>query len=53
MIFDGDGASWTVWVIDNVWIPLMFADASLTTLTDFGSLVKTWLAATANNDWVQ
>ena len=50
---DGDGASWTAWVTDNAWTPSMFADASLTTLTDFGALVKTWLAATANRDWVQ
>jgi hypothetical protein len=50
---DGDGASWTAWVTDNAWTPSMFADASLTTLTDFGTLVKTWLAATANTDWVQ
>jgi endoglucanase len=50
---DGDGASWTAWVTDNAWTPSMFADASLTTLTDFGALVKTWLAATASSDWVQ
>jgi aryl-phospho-beta-D-glucosidase BglC (GH1 family) len=50
---DGDGASWTAWVTDNAWTPSMFADASLTTLTDFGTLVKTWLAATANSDWIQ
>ena len=26
---------------------------SLTTLTSFGTPVKTWLAAKANGDWVQ
>jgi hypothetical protein len=50
---DGDGASWTAWVTDNAWSPSMFADASLTTLTDFGTLVKIWPAATASSDWVQ
>lgn len=50
---DGNGASWTAWVTDNAWTPSMFADASLTTLTDFGSLVNAWLAAKANSDWVQ
>ena len=47
------GASWTAWVTDNGWTPSMFADASLTTLTNFGMLVKSWLAATASSDWVQ
>ncbi len=47
------GASWTAWVTDNGWTPSMFADASLTTLTNFGMLVKSWLADTANSDWVQ
>jgi hypothetical protein len=50
---DGDGASWTAWVTDNGWTPSIFADANLTTLTNFGMLVKSWLAATANSDWVQ
>ncbi len=50
---DGNGASWTAWVTDNAWTPSMFSDASLTTLTDFGSLVNAWLAAKANSDWVQ
>ena len=50
---NGNGASWTAWVTDNGWTPSMFADANLTTLTNFGMLVKSWLAATANNDWVQ
>ena len=50
---NGDGASWTAWVTDNAWTPSIFADANLTTLTNFGTLVKSWLAATANSDWVQ
>jgi hypothetical protein len=50
---DGDGASWTAWVTDNAWTPSIFADANLTTLTNFGIQVKTWLAAKANSDWVQ
>ena len=50
---NGDSASWTAWVTDNAWTPSIFADANLTTLTNFGTLVKTWLAATANSDWVQ
>ncbi len=50
---DGNGASWTAWVTDNAWTPSMFADSSLTTLTSFGTLVKTWLAAKTNSDWVQ
>jgi Cellulase (glycosyl hydrolase family 5) len=50
---DGNGASWTAWVTDNAWSPSMFSDKSLTTLTDFGSLVKAWLAAKATSDWVQ
>ena len=50
---NGDGASWTAWVTDNAWTPSMFADANLTTLTNFGMLVKSWLSATANSDWVQ
>jgi hypothetical protein len=50
---DGSGASWTAWVTDNAWTPSMFADSTLTGLTDFGSLAKSWLAAKANSDWVQ
>jgi hypothetical protein len=50
---NGDGASWTAWVTDNAWTPSIFADANLTTLTTFGMLVKSWLATTANSDWVQ
>ena len=45
---NGDGASWTAWVTDNGWTPSMFADPNLNTLTNFGTLVKNWLAATAN-----
>jgi hypothetical protein len=50
---DGNGASWTAWVTDNAWTPSMFSDMSLTTLTDFGSLAKAWLASKATSDWVQ
>jgi hypothetical protein len=50
---DESGASWTAWVTDNAWTPSMFADNTLTGLTDFGSLAKSWLAAKANSDWVQ
>jgi len=50
---NGNGASWTAWVTDNAWTPSMFADANLSTLTNFGTLVKSWLATTANDDWVQ
>jgi hypothetical protein len=50
---DGNGASWTAWVTDHAWTPSMFTDNTLTTLTSFGTLVKTWLAAKANSDWVQ
>ena len=50
---DGDGASWTAWVTDNSWAPPMFTDTSITTLTTFGTQVKSWLSATATSDWVQ
>src|SRR6478752_7783456 len=46
---EGYGASWTAWVTDNSWTPNMFADSSITTLTDFGSQVKAWLAAKATS----
>jgi hypothetical protein len=49
-VMDSNGASWTAWVTDNSWTPSMFADASFTTLTDFGTLVNGWLAAKANGD---
>ena len=41
---DANGASWTAWVTDNGWSPPMFTSTALTGLTDFGTLVKTWLA---------
>jgi hypothetical protein len=31
----------------------MFKDSALTTLTDFGTLVKSWLAAKVSQDWVE
>ena len=52
-LVDADGASWTAWVTDNAWAPTIFADTALTQLTDFGTLVQSWLAAKANSDWVQ
>jgi endoglucanase len=52
-LVDGNGASWTAWVTDNGWTPNMFSDSALTKLTDFGTLVKNWLAAKATSDWVQ
>ncbi len=50
---DGNGASWTAWVTDNSWGPPMFSDMAITQLNDFGTLVKTWLAAKATDHWVQ
>ena len=50
---DGDGANWTAWVADNSWGPSMFSNSGLTTLTDFCTLVKNWLAAKVTQDWVQ
>jgi endoglucanase len=52
-LVDGNGASWTAWVTDNGWTPNIFSDSAFTQLTDFGTLVKTWLAAKAGSDWVQ
>jgi Cellulase (glycosyl hydrolase family 5) len=52
-LVDSSGASWTAWVTDNSWGPAMFSNSGLTTLTDFGTLVKTWLAAKVAQDWVQ
>jgi hypothetical protein len=52
-LVDGDGASWTAWITDNGWTPNMFTDTALTQLTDFGTVVKNWLAAKATSDWVQ
>ena len=50
---DGYGASWTAWVTDNSWTPNLFSNSAFTTLTDFGTVVKNWLAAKASSDWVQ
>jgi aryl-phospho-beta-D-glucosidase BglC (GH1 family) len=52
-LVDSSGASWTAWVTDNSWGPAMFSNSGLTTLTDFGTLVKTWLAAKVAQDGVQ
>ena len=52
-LVDANGASWTAWVTDNSWGPSIFSDSNLTTLTDFGTLTKNWLAAKATSDWVQ
>jgi hypothetical protein len=52
-LVDANGASWTAWISDNSWTPNMFTDTAITQLTDFGKLVKTWLAAKATSDWVQ
>ena len=49
---DGEGASFTAWVTDNAWTPSMFTDTTFTTLTTFGTQVKTWLAAKVTSDWV-
>ena len=43
-ILDGNGASWTAWVADDAWSPQIYAMDG-TSLTDFGTLVKGWLAA--------
>jgi hypothetical protein len=50
---DNLGASWTAWVTDNAWTPNMFSDSAITTLTDFGTVTKNWLAKKATSDWVQ
>jgi len=52
-IVNGDGANWTAWVADSSWGPSMFSSSALTTFTDFGTLVKSWLAAEVNQDWVE
>ena len=52
-IVDGDGANWTAWVADSSWGPSMFSNSALTALTDFGTLVKSWLATKFTQDWVQ
>ncbi|MBC7945432.1 MAG: endoglucanase, partial [Burkholderiales bacterium] len=38
------GVSWTAWVSDHQWFPVMFKDASFNTPTAFGKLAKDWLA---------
>ncbi len=43
---DGNGASWSAWVTDNGWAPPMFTDANFTSLNDFGTKTKQWLAET-------
>jgi hypothetical protein len=50
---DSNGASWTAWVTDYAWTPNMFTDSNMTSLTDFGNQVKTWLKDKATSDWVQ
>jgi hypothetical protein len=52
-LVDANGASWTGWVTDNSWTPNMFTTSALTTLTDFGTLTSSWLAAQVGNDWVE
>ena len=52
-IVNGDGANWTAWVADSSWGPSMFSNSALTATTDFGTFVKSWLAAEVNQDWVQ
>jgi hypothetical protein len=52
-LVNGNGGSWTAWVADNSWTPNMFTDNSISTLTDFGKLVNSWLAAKTSSDWVQ
>jgi hypothetical protein len=52
-VIDANGASFTAWVTDNAWTPSMFANTTLTSLTDFGMLVQGWLASNTNVDWVQ
>jgi endoglucanase len=48
---DGNGASWTAWVFDSQWEPMMLKQDS--TLTNFGTLVKDWLGAKATSDWIK
>jgi hypothetical protein len=52
-LMDSNGASWTAWIDDNGWTPPIFSDSTFTSLTSFGTVVKNWLAAKANSDWVQ
>ncbi len=41
------GVSWTAWVIDHQWHPVMLADNTFTRTTVFGQMVKDWLAEKA------
>ena len=50
---DANGASWTAWVADDKWSPPLFTSTANGTLSDFGSLVKSWLADKVDSDWVQ
>lgn len=50
---DGKGVSWTAWVADEQWSPPLYGTSASMPLTDFGTLVKGWLAAKATSDWVQ
>jgi hypothetical protein len=50
---DSYGASWTAWVTDNSWTPNLFSNSTFTSLSDFGTVTKNWLAAKASSDWVQ
>ena len=52
-LVNSNGASWTAWITDNGWTPNMFSDSNLTTLTDFGTVAKNWLASKTTSDWVQ
>jgi hypothetical protein len=52
-VVNGNGGSWTAWVADNNWTPNMFSDSAISQLTDFGKLLKSWLADKASSDWVQ
>lgn len=38
------GISWTAWVSDHQWFPVMFKDAAFNYPTAFGKLAKDWLA---------
>jgi hypothetical protein len=51
---DTRGVSWTAWALDDHWPPPLFAaPINAGNLTDFGKMVKEWLAAKATSDWVQ
>ncbi len=50
---DGKGVSWTGWVTDDAWTPRVFLSVASRSLTLFGTLVKDWLVATADSDWVE